>query len=151
VVFYTIDGGTLNLALWGSHHDYPYNGKNLSAAQRTSRRVRNAVSSEDVQSPRWDNPLRWRSPDDLLRHPDLAEASPQALDAAIAELEDEMRTGGRYLALHGVPVEETTDAVFDRYLADIDRAHGLVSDIREQDMGAAYWLERGPAAPAMLR
>jgi len=23
VVFYTIDGGTLNLALWGSHHDYP--------------------------------------------------------------------------------------------------------------------------------
>lgn len=153
VLFYTLEGGTLNLAMFGSHHDYPSDGKNLGKADRTSVRVWNATRGDDLQHPDWPGAPRWRQPEDILGNTELPEFGPRAMDALLGEIAEEQETGARYRALHGIPVEETSDAELDRYLAALQSARDLILDIRGRRAGASYWLlveppDARPAAPS---
>lgn len=91
VLFYTMDEGALNLAMLGTHHDYPSDGKNRRAAARTAGRIHNALRKGFFFSP-WDR-LDWRDVDRLLESTELYEASTEALDTLYRELMEELDTG----------------------------------------------------------
>jgi hypothetical protein len=131
VVFYVIEGGSLCLAMVGSHHDYPFNGKNLSASARTGTRVRNAVAAGNADSPMWPA-LAWGDPSEVVGHPDLAELSAPALDRLACELVQEMDDGARYLARNGIRVEDGPEDEFERYFADLSAASDAVRAARSK-------------------
>jgi len=143
VIFYTLNDGCLNLAMVGSHHDYPFNGKNSGASARTGGRVNNTVADGPLQSPNWRG-LRWSDPADLLRHPDLPELSAPAMDGLLTDIADEMGTGGFYRARHGVAIEDRPEAEFDRYFACLHDVRQLIFDVQVSRLGGLYWLRRAP-------
>lgn len=134
VVFYTVSGGssagaTLNLAMVGSHHDYPHAGKNYKAFSRTKERIAHALDEAPMASPLWES-LRWDDPSDLLAHPDLSEMAPGALDDVLDELMSEMETGDRYQRRKGQSLFDVGETEFDRYLDDLAAARDLVMTVR---------------------
>jgi hypothetical protein len=129
VVFYVIEDGALCLAMVGSHHDYPFNGKNLSASARTGTRVRNAVAAGDSGSPMWPS-LEWGDPSEVCGHPELGELSAPALDRLALELVEEMEDGARYFARNGVRVEDGPEDEFERYFAALSAASDAVRAAR---------------------
>lgn len=143
VIFYTVDAGVLSLAMVGSHHDYPSDGKNMTAAARTAGRVRNTVAGPDVPVPGWPS-LRWSDPRDILRSPDLPELGAQALDDLLWEVIAEMESGTRYEEANGRSVLDVGEAEFERYLSDLADARDLVMQVREAGLGADFWRLRAP-------
>ena len=134
VIFYTLDEGCLNLAMIGSHADYPFNGKNLGASKRTAARVNGAVARDPVPTPDWEG-LRWEDPSELLGHPDLPELSVPGLDKVIGDLTTEMDDGNRYVARFGVEIERQSEAEFDRYVNALSDALDLTRGIRARKLG----------------
>jgi hypothetical protein len=139
VIFYTLDGGHLNLALVGSHHDYPFNGKNLGSSARTAERVHNTIAAGHVPTPGWST-LRWNDPEELLRHPDLPQLSAQALDALTSELVEEMDEGARYRKSKGIPVEDASEEEFDRYFSCLVQVREVVLELRRSRAGMRHWM-----------
>lgn len=129
VIFYRIEDSLLHLTMVGDHHDYPYNGKNATAAKRTAGRIEAAMDNGEQSRPNWDC-VRWEDPSELIVHPELHELGAQALDRLMAELVHEMQTGRRFFDAHGVEIEETSEAEFERYVGDLEAAVGRVRDIR---------------------
>jgi mRNA-degrading endonuclease YafQ of YafQ-DinJ toxin-antitoxin module len=129
VLFYTIEGGTLNLAMLGNHHDYPSDKKNASAAERTATRIHNAIVAGHRRSPTWKS-VAWKRPSDLVGHRELAEASPQALDAILSDLREEVNTGNAFRRLNGRDLLDGTIEELEAWLADVEAAHAHVLKAR---------------------
>jgi len=142
VLFYTVEGGALNLAMLGTHHDYPSDGKNASASPRTGGRVRNAIRSGHVPSPQWDS-IRWSRPSQLVGHRELGEASRAALDAIIGTLQQEADGGEIYRRVHGHDIMDGTYEAMDAWLAEVEQAMAAVLEARNQrPLSAEAALER---------
>jgi len=131
VMFYTVGEGALSLAMLGTHHDYPSDGKNNSAAPRTATRIHNAIRSGHRPSPSW-KAVPWKRPSDLVGHRELAEASPQALDAIINDLNSERDTGDAFRRLHGRDLldESGTIEELEGWLAEVESATRHVAEAR---------------------
>lgn len=131
VMFYTVADGTLNLAMLGTHHDYPSDGKNRNAAPRTATKVHNAIRSGHRHSPSW-KAIPWRRPSDLVGHRELNEASPQALDAIIHDLNSEGETGDAFRRLHGRDLLAGSGTIeeLDAWLSEVEAATKHVLEAR---------------------
>lgn len=121
VLFYTLSGTTLNLAMLGSHHDYPSAGKNIRASERTAARVANAVAGGHRPSPSW-KVVRWKRPSDLVSNADVEEASAPALDALIEELRIEAETAPAYRRLTGRDLMSASYEELDAWMDEVDAA-----------------------------
>lgn len=142
VLFYTLSDGYLNMAMLGTHHDYPSDGKNRSAGQRSGTRVRSSIAREPVMNPGW-RTLQWSDPSDLLGHPDLPELSAGALRTLLQEIDAELDSAPRFEALHGHPI---TDASEDDVLMNwIDAAYkanvAVATLLRSKPLSAEAYLE----------
>lgn len=145
VIFYTIDENKLNLAMVGSHHDYPFNDTNRNAGERTGRRIRNTLYSGVVESPQWDD-LRWVDPEDLLLHPDLPELSAESLDTLLLDVHQELKDGARYMARHGRALDDPATGMpeLERYVEALEKARDLILEIRRAHEGPMFWIKRKP-------
>lgn len=109
VVFYTLENGAMNLAMVGTHHDYPSDGKNLKAAGRTSTRIQNAIK-KGFSLAAWKH-LDWRDIDGLLNSTELYEASTEALDTLYQELIEELDSGNRLKQIYQLECDEDLEKI----------------------------------------
>jgi mRNA-degrading endonuclease YafQ of YafQ-DinJ toxin-antitoxin module len=121
VMFYTLTDDTLNLAMCGSHHDYPNAGKNMQKQETLARRINNAVAGGHVASPRWGR-LKWKVPSDILASWELEETTLDELEAVMDALERELYDAPIYLAEHGRELEREDLDVVTAWLEVTDRA-----------------------------
>lgn len=129
VLFYSITGTTLNMAMLGTHHDYPSDGKNFSAAGRTASRIAHAVAAGHRASPGWKS-VRWKRPSDLIENRDLTEASSQALDAIIEDLREEADTAPAYRRLMGRDLMSGSYEELEAWMDEVDAAARHVTAAR---------------------
>ena len=122
VMFYTTSGDTINLAMVGSHHDYPHQGKHLQKAEPLGRKIRDSVSRGHVASPEW-RKIKWKTPDDILAHRELAETTLDEL-AVIAEiLRSELDDGAIYRETTGKDLLDAEDVnVVEEWLGKTEMA-----------------------------
>jgi hypothetical protein len=121
VMFYTIDSDTLNLAMIGSHHDYPHQGKHLQKAATLGRKIKSAVDIGHVPSPGWDS-IRWNTPADLTRSFELEEATIDHLLDIQDELKLEHHDAPIFERVHGYKLDDADIETFTRWLTETDRA-----------------------------
>lgn len=123
VLFYTMESGILHFAMIGDHHDYPSDGKNHTARERTGKAVWNAVAGTPVDRPEnWGAP-RWDDPANLIDHPDLPNLPAWALDELIAQVEVEMENGEIYRRRTGRMLPEEPEDVFFGYFETLEQVH----------------------------
>jgi len=125
VLFYTVEGGTLNLAMLGSHHDYPSDGTNRRSATRTAGRIHNAIAQGHVTVPSWKT-LAWSRPSDLVGHRELGEVSAQVLDVIVDELRAEADTGALFKRLHGYDILDGRYEDMEAWFAEVTAASEAV-------------------------
>lgn len=104
VLFYTVKGDDLTLAMMGNHGDYPNGGKNKAKSGPLADRIWRAVDGGHNRSPKWDS-LRWAHPSDLVGHPDLHEMDPRAIDFVRQDLRDEAASFTKFKRLTGLDPE----------------------------------------------
>jgi hypothetical protein len=95
VMFYTVEGDDMTLAMLGNHGDYPNGGRGASKEGPLARRIWKAVQSGHVVSPMWKT-LRWSHPSDILKSRDLHEMDPRELERLRGELTTEVETMARF-------------------------------------------------------
>lgn len=127
VLFYTIESGTLTMAMVGDHHDYTCQGRGARATERTAKRIANAVSGHHVPSPGWKS-ISWRRPSDIIRHPDISELSKDALQSLASSLRKELDEGCLYERLFGVSVLDAGTEAFDAWIAETEAALRVVGE-----------------------
>lgn len=138
ILFHSFADGILSLHMFGDHDDFAYRGVNRKADQRTRNRIDHG-SHNDVSTPLWPTRLRWTTPNDLLRHPDLPEMSPEALEEIQDTVEDEFQSLGRRWSLtNGRLLESEPPAVVDAYIEELITLSAAIEDIQTQQMGAHY-------------
>jgi len=101
VLFYTVSGDVLTLAMIGNHGDYPNAGKNKSKEAPFAARIWNAVGTGHVASPEWKK-IRWTHPSDLLGHRDLHEMQASVIDEIRRELREEATSFARFERVTGI-------------------------------------------------
>lgn len=121
VVFYTVEAGTLTMAMVGDHHDYAFQGRGARASERTATRIANAVSSRHVPSPEWKS-LSWKKPSDITHNPDLYEVSKDTLDSLRLAVNDELDNGHIFERMFGKPILSAEASVFDAWMDDAEQA-----------------------------
>lgn len=114
VLFYTMSGDELTLAMMGNHGDYPHDGKNKSRSGPLARRIWNAVQSGHVVSPMWKT-LRWSHPADILASRDLHEMDPREIERLREELMTEVETMARFEK--ATALKHDDPANYDRVMA----------------------------------
>lgn len=100
LLFYKIEGDTLQFGNIGTHDDYGWKGKNSKAAERLVERFRHAIARGHVAFPDWE-PVRWSDPAQLVDHPDLAVMSVKSLRALYRQLSEEYETLALFKRKHG--------------------------------------------------
>ena len=120
VLFYEQDAESVNLLMLGSHHDYNHGKGNRLRQEQTVERLENARAAGTVDRPGWRKP-NWKTFEDVLSDPDIEGVDSEELEALIAEIDDEMANGERFMAAHGhrPDIDEET---LDRFIADGDAA-----------------------------
>lgn len=131
VMFYTIHGETLNLAMVGSHHDYPHQGKHLQKAETLRRKVKTSIDRGHVPSPGW-NRIRWNIPADLARSFELDETTMDHLVAIEEELKLEHHDAPIFFRVHGYKLDDADIDTFTGWLAETDRALEAVDKAQER-------------------
>jgi mRNA-degrading endonuclease YafQ of YafQ-DinJ toxin-antitoxin module len=121
VMFYTMAGDTLNLAMIGSHHDYPFQGKALGRAPVLARKVHGAIERGHVPSPMWRN-IRWSTPDDVVNSHELEETTLDELSAIMDVLEMELHDAPIYRRVYGTDLIEQDEATITAWLSQADAA-----------------------------
>jgi hypothetical protein len=121
VMFYTISNDTLNLAMVGTHHDYPHSGKHLQKAVPFGRKIRSSVASGHVPTPRWER-IKWNVPTDLCRNFELEETTMDHLEAIQEELKLEHQDAPIFHRVHGYRLDDANIETFTAWLEDTDRA-----------------------------
>jgi hypothetical protein len=123
LLFYTIDGDTLQIGKVGTHDDYGWKGKNSKAAERLVERIRNSIAKGHVAFPTWE-PSRWSDPGQLIDHPDLTIMSFESLAKLDQQLLSEYETLILFKRKHG-----------ERALEDVEMAVAWmekIGDVRTQ-------------------
>jgi hypothetical protein len=100
LLFYTIDGDTLQIGKVGTHDDYGWKGKNSMAAGRLVDRIRHSIAKGHVAFPAWE-PARWNDPAQLIDHPDITVMSFESLRKLDQQLVKEYETLDLYKRKHG--------------------------------------------------
>jgi len=122
VMFYTVDSDTINLAMIGSHHDYPHQaGKHKSKAEALGGRIRNSIEKGHVVTPSWSR-LKWSTPADLMQNPELEELSLDHLVEIEEVLKLELEHAPLFEKLHGHRLDDADVGTFTRWLEETDRA-----------------------------
>lgn len=121
VMFYTMDGDTLNLAMVGSHHDYPFQGKASARAPVLAKKVHGAIDRGHVPSPMWRS-IRWSTPDDILANHELEETTLDELAEIMDVLERELYDAPIYKQAFGAELIDQDEAVISEWLTKTDAA-----------------------------
>ncbi|MCZ7861506.1 hypothetical protein O9X98_08850 [Agrobacterium salinitolerans] len=121
VMFYTMDGDTLNLAMVGSHHDYPFQGKASARAPVLAKKVHGAIDRGHVPSPMWRS-IRWSTPDDLLSNHELVETTIDELAAIMDVLELELHDAPIYRQTFGAELIDQDESAIAEWLTKTDAA-----------------------------
>lgn len=127
VMFYTIDSETLNLAMVGSHHDYPHQGKHLQKALTFGRKIRTSVEAGHVPTPGWDR-IKWNVPSDIAKSFELEETTLDHLVEIQEELKLEHQDAPIFERLHGYRLE---DADMDTLTAWLDETDHALEAVRQ--------------------
>jgi len=133
VLFYTVDGDTVTLAMMGSHHDYAHSGKNRSASGRTARRIHSAVATGHVATPNWKS-LYWKVPADVVNHPYLHEMSKDAAVGILEALDRELDNAAIYRRETGREILDEPEEVFDAWLEAVSRARAAVVEAMQRNL-----------------
>lgn len=123
LLFYTIEGDTLQIGNVGTHDDYGWKGKNSKAAERLVERIRNSIAKGHVPFPTWE-PARWSDPEQLVDHPDMAVLSFESLGKLDRQLLTEYETLTLFKRKHGERAVEDVDLA----IAWMDK----IGDVRSQ-------------------
>jgi mRNA-degrading endonuclease YafQ of YafQ-DinJ toxin-antitoxin module len=121
VMFYTMGGDNLNLAMVGSHHDYPFQGKASARAPVLAKKVHGAIERGHVPSPMW-RTIRWSTPDDILANHELVETTIDELAAIMDVLELELYDAPIYRQIFGGELIEQDEIVISEWLTKTDAA-----------------------------
>lgn len=121
VMFYTMDGDTLNLAMVGSHHDYPFQGKASARAPVLAKKVHGSIERGHVPTPMWRN-LRWSTPGDILANHELVETTVDELAAIMDVLELELYDAPIYRKTFGAELIDQEESVISEWLTTTDAA-----------------------------
>ncbi|MBY3433568.1 hypothetical protein HFN89_05345 [Rhizobium laguerreae] len=121
IMFYTISGDTLNLAMVGSHHDYPHQGKHLQKAVPFARKIWTSLDRGHVPSPEWVR-VKWNVPADITRSFELEETTLDHLAQIEEQLKLEMQDAPIFERVHGYKLDDADIEVFTEWLAETDRA-----------------------------
>lgn len=125
VMFYTLEGSTMNLAMVGTHHDYPHQGKNGGKAAGLLKKIENAIGRGHVGRPGWQR-LKWKTPEEIIKHPDLHQTSMDELEHVMCLLEAELDDAPIYRSLYDRDlIDEEEETVFE-WLATVDKALEVV-------------------------
>lgn len=156
LLFYSIEGDTINLLKIGNHDDYGYSGKRVNgAAERLADNVRKALARGHVAFADWKT-FRWSDPARIAVHPELPMMSSKSLRRLDAELRDEFDTMAMLSRKHGgqvadVPVEEaiawlsSIEAARERLRGVIESRH-VHERIYKVATDARYAMSEPPAA-----
>lgn len=125
VMFYTMGGDTLNLAMIGSHHDYPFQGKALARASTLAKKVHGSIERGHVPSPAWTN-IRWSTPDDILNNHELEETSLDELASIMDTLELELYDAPLFKQAFGAELIDQDEAVITEWLTKTDAALDVI-------------------------
>ncbi|MBY3155321.1 hypothetical protein HFO56_23645 [Rhizobium laguerreae] len=109
LLFYTIEGDTLQIGSVGTHDDYGWKGKNSKAAERLVERIRHSIAKGHVPFPAWE-PSRWSDPAQLTDHPDISVMSFESLRKLDQQLLHEYETLVLFKRKHGERAVEDVDA-----------------------------------------
>ncbi|MDW9481326.1 hypothetical protein GOB57_22015 [Sinorhizobium meliloti] len=131
VMFYTISSDTLNLAMIGSHHDYPHQGKHSQKADAFGRKLKTAVDRGHVASPAWGR-IKWNAPSDIANCFELEETTIDHLEAIMDELRQELEDAPIYRRVHGAELEDASLETIDAWLNETDRALQAVEAAQER-------------------
>ncbi|NTF16864.1 hypothetical protein G6L37_00295 [Agrobacterium rubi] len=118
VLFYRMHGDTLYLAMVGSHHDYPADGKNSGKAAPLAEKVRNAVAAGHVDHPSRHG-VKWNRPRDLIGNAMLDETDVRELTAIWEELRRENDDGALFQRLNGIDIMDASEDAFDAWMKEI--------------------------------
>lgn len=121
VMFYTMEGDTLNLAMVGTHHDYPFQGKASARAPVLAKKVHGAIDRGHVPSPMWRS-IRWSTPDDLLGNHELEETTIDELAAIMDVLELELYDAPIYRRTFGAELIDQDESAISEWLTKTDAA-----------------------------
>lgn len=139
LLFYTIEGDTLQIGKVGTHDDYGWKGKNSKAAERLMERIRHSIGKGHVPFPSWEPP-RWNDPAQMDGHPDIAIMSFEALRKLDGQLLEEYETLTLYKRKHG-----------ERGLDDVELAMGWMERIVGVRDQVARALEARPSFERKFR
>jgi mRNA-degrading endonuclease YafQ of YafQ-DinJ toxin-antitoxin module len=139
VLFYTLSGDDLTLALVGNHGDYPNAGKNKSKEAPFAARIWKAVGDGHVPSPAWQK-IRWSHPGELIGHRDLPEMDARAIDALRWEIREETRNFVHFEKLTGL--DHLDDDNVEEVLAYLDTLEKVDNELAHAAMNAKLSFEK---------
>jgi mRNA-degrading endonuclease YafQ of YafQ-DinJ toxin-antitoxin module len=139
VLFYTVAGDDLTLAMIGNHGDYPNAGKGKSKEAPFAARIWNAVGEGHVPSPEWQK-IRWSHPAELLGHRDLPEMDPRVVDALRSEIREEIQSFARFEKLTGL--DHLDDDNIGEVLAYLDTLEKVDNELAHAAMNAKLSFEK---------
>lgn len=147
VMFYTLDGETMNLAMVGSHHDYPHQGKHVHKSESLGKKVRASVDRGHVPSPNWSR-IKWNVPADITRSFELEETTLDHLAAIEEELKLENQDGPIFERVHGYRLEDADIDTLTQWLDETDLALAAVDRAieRVRNIVRGKETERAPIA-----
>jgi hypothetical protein len=128
VLMHDVVDGQVVLLKVGNHNDYSYHGKNMGADCRNAR-LFESMNKVNVPSPDRDYMPRWKTPEDLILHPDLADLSLRSLHELMAQIEAETRNSIRYQKATGIALEFAPEKEALAYLDRCLKAHEVLQEI----------------------
>jgi mRNA-degrading endonuclease YafQ of YafQ-DinJ toxin-antitoxin module len=131
VMFYTVSSETINLAMVGSHHDYPHQGKNAQKALPLAKKIWTSLERGHVPSPGWSQ-IKWNVPADITWSFELEETTLDHLEEIENELKLEMQEAPIFERVHGQKLDDADIEVFTEWLAETDRALEAVDRAQER-------------------
>lgn len=137
ILFYSVEGDTLNLCKVGDHDDYGWKGKNSKASDRLAERIGNALRRGNVPYADWQT-FRWSHPDRIAGHPDLPMMSGNALRRLDKTLFDELEGLDILARKYGGDVNAVPVDVAVEWLGAIESCRDRLADT----IDARVFLER---------
>ena len=132
VMFYTIDGDTLNLAMIGSHHDYPHAGKKgVHKAETLGNKIKAWVGRDHVASPEWEA-IRWSRPSDLIGNHELDETTAGQLGDIMDTLRQELVDAPLYRRLYNAELEDASEETITDWFVETENALIAVEAAQER-------------------
>jgi mRNA-degrading endonuclease YafQ of YafQ-DinJ toxin-antitoxin module len=124
IFFYRMSGDTLICGMLGSHHDYGFHGKGNVTGHNMVSRIDHSIEKGHKPLANWST-VRWNRPSDLINSIDLHEASTEALDRVLAEIDHESSTLSLLGKAHG-PVNDLPPNVYGPWIDELQVAHNRV-------------------------